>query len=191
MKTAFHYFRVALFLFILLTVLTGVIYPALITGIAQWVFTDKANGSFIAQGSTLIQQPFDQPKYFWGRPSATTPFPSNAASSGASNLGPTNPALIAAVKTRIALLKKVDPTNTTLIPVDLVTTSGSGLDPEISPDAAYYQAPRIARLRHLPLWQVTDLISANIQPRQFDLLGEPRVNVLQLNIALDGISKKA
>ena len=191
MKTIFHYFRISLFLFILLTILTGVMYPAFITGIAQWAFANQANGSMTSQGSLLIQQPFNQPNYFWGRPSATTPFPDNAASSAASSFGPTNPALIAAVKTRIALLKKVDPTNTLPIPVDLVTTSGSGLDPEISPAAAYYQAPRIAKLRNLPLWQVTDLITANIRPRQLDLLGEPRVNVLQLNIALDQISQKS
>ncbi len=185
MRTTLQFLRISICLFILLTILTGIIYPALITGIAQLFFTNKANGSFIPQGSLLIGQSFDDPRYFWGRPSATSPFPDNAASSAASSLGPTNPALLDAVKQRIAALKQADPDNTQAIPVDLVTASGSGLDPDISPAAAYYQVNRIAKLRHLSTESVNHLVTAMIQSRQFGFLGEPRVNVLMLNTMLD------
>ncbi len=190
MRTTLQFLRISCVLFILLTMLTGILYPALITGVAQALFANKANGSFISQGSLLIGQPFDKPEYFWGRPSATAPFPNNAQLSTASNLGPTNPALVDVVKARIAVLQKADPTNSGKIPVDLVTASGSGLDPDISPDAAYYQAPRIAKLRRLAPIEVDQLIEAHISPRQLFILGEPRVNVLELNIALDELTQK-
>ena len=175
---------------VLSTVLFGVIYPLTVTGIAQVLFPKQANGSLIVEngrvaGSTLIGQPFSHPKYFWGRLSATSPFPYNAASSSGSNLGPTNQALIDAVTQRIGDLRKADPGNTAPIPVDLVTASGSGLDPDISPAAARYQAARVARVRHLPLETVNRLIREHTAGRQFGILGEPRVNVLQLNRALD------
>ncbi len=175
---------------VLFTVLLGLIYPLAITAIAQAVFPRQANGSLIlengrAVGSTLIGQPFSDPKYFWGRPSATSPFPYNAASSGGSNLGPTNQALIDQVKQRIDDLRKADPGNTAPIPVDLVTASASGLDPDISPAGARYQAARVARARRLPLETVDRLIREHTAGRQFGILGEPRVNVLELNRALD------
>jgi K+-transporting ATPase ATPase C chain len=174
------------------TVLTGVLYPLLITGIAQVVFPHQANGSLITQnsqviGSQLIGQQFDDPRYFWGRLSATAPGPYNAASSSGSNLGPTNPALLAEVKARIDALKTADPTNTSPIPVDLVTSSGSGLDPDISVAAALYQVPRVAKFRGLSIAAVQNLVEKSIQGRQFGFLGEPRVNVLELNLALDAI----
>ena len=174
------------------TVLTGVLYPLLITGIAQVVFPHQANGSLITQnrqviGSQLIGQQFDDPRYFWGRLSATTPGPYNAASSSGSNLGPTNPALLAEVKARIDALKTADPTNNSPIPVDLVTSSGSGLDPDISVAAALYQVPRVAKFRGMSLAAVQTLVEKSIQGRQFGFLGEPRVNVLELNLALDAI----
>jgi K+-transporting ATPase ATPase C chain len=177
-----------------LTVLTGVAYPLLVTGIAQGVFPDAANGSLIEQngkviGSALIGQPFSDPKYFWGRPSATGPVPCNAAASSGSNQGPLNPALEAAVKARIEALKSADPTQTAPIPVDLVTASASGLDPEISPASAEWQAPRIARLRGLSSDAVRELIAQHTQARQLGVLGEPRVNVLRLNLALDRIPR--
>jgi len=180
----------ALLMLALLTVLTGALYPALVTGLAQAVFPHQANGSLIEQdgkvvGSELIGQPFSDPKYFWGRPSATGPIPDNAGASTGSNLGPLNPALEETVKSRIDALKASDPTQTAPIPVDLVTASGSGLDPHISPAAARWQAPRIARLRGLNEAGVMQLIEAHTQGRQFGLLGEPRVNVLTLNLALD------
>ena len=173
-----------------LTVLTGILYPLLVTGIAQGLFPDAANGSLIKQngnlaGSAMIGQPFSDPKYFWGRPSATGPTPYNAAASSGSNQGPLNPALEDAVKTRIAALKAADPSQTEPIPVDLVTASASGLDPHISPAAAAWQAPRIAGLRGLPLDAVGGLVAQHTQGRQFGVLGEARVNVLQLNLALD------
>lgn len=184
--------RPAIVLFVLLTVLTGLIYPLLVTGIAQVVFPRQANGSLImkdgqAIGSELIGQPFDDPKYFWGRLSATGPFPYNAAASSGSNLGPTNPALIAEVQGRIDALKAADPTNTQPIPVDLVTSSGSGLDPNISLAAALYQAPRVAMARGLDVAKVQALIAQYTEDRQLGILGEPRVNVLQLNLALDAL----
>jgi K+-transporting ATPase ATPase C chain len=178
-----------------LTVLTGILYPLLVTGIAQGLFPDAANGSLIEQngnlaGSAMIGQPFSDPKYFWGRPSATGPTPYNAAASSGSNQGPLNPALEDAVKARIAALKAADPSQTEPIPVDLVTASASGLDPHISPAAAAWQAPRIARLRGLPLDVVGGLIAQHTQGRQFGVLGEARVNVLQLNLALGPVAGK-
>jgi K+-transporting ATPase ATPase C chain len=182
----------ALMLLLVFTVLTGIIYPVVVTGIAQVVFPRQANGSLIVRdgqvvGSELIGQAFDDPKYFWGRPSATAPFPYNAAASSGSNLGPTNPALTDAVKARIAALKAADPGNTTPVPVDLVTASGSGLDPHISVAAALYQVPRIARLRGISEDQVRALVTQYTQGRTFGFLGEARVNVLELNLALDAI----
>ena len=184
----------AALMLVLLTVLTGALYPALITGLAQALFPGKANGSLIRQdgkivGSSLIGQPFADPTHFWGRPSATGPMPYNAAASSGSNLGPLNPALKDAVKARIDALKASDPTQTAPIPVDLVTASGSGLDPQISPAAARWQAPRIARMRSLSEAEVSKLIDAHTAGRQFGLLGEPRVNVLTLNLALDRLGK--
>jgi len=184
----------ALLMLALLTVLTGGIYPLLVTGIVQLVFPHQANGSLIEQdgkvvGSERIGQPFSDPKYFWGRPSATAPVPYNASASSGSNLGPLNPALEDAVKARIDALKASDPANTAPIPVDLVTASGSGLDPHISPAAARWQAPRIARLHGLSEAEVMQLIDAHTQGRQFGLLGEPRVSVLALNLALDHLGR--
>src|SRR5262252_2644427 len=183
-------FRAAFVSLVLFTVITGVVYPVVVTGIAQLVFPAQANGSLITRdgkvvGSSLIGQPFDDPKYFWGRPSATSPFPYNAASSSGSNLGPTNPALYDAVKGRVEALRAADPGNTAPMPVDLVTASGSGLDPHISPAAALYQAGRVARVRKLDEAVVRDLVARHTEGRQLGLLGEPRVNVLALNLALD------
>ena len=177
---------------IVFTLITGVIYPGVVTGIAQIIFPRQANGSIIifggqARGSVLIGQLFDDPRYFWGRPSATSPLPYNAAASTGSNLGPSNPALIDAVRSRIAALKAADPGNNLLIPVDLVTSSGSGLDPQISPAAAYYQVPRIARARGLSEQSIRQLVDKYTQGRWLGILGEPRVNVLELNLALDRI----
>ena len=183
--------RPALVLLIVLSVLTGLIYPAVVTGIAQLVFPRQANGSLIVRdgkvvGSSLIGQPFDDPKYFWGRPSATSPFPYNAAASSGSNLGPTNPALYDAVKGRVETLRTADPGNTAPVPVDLVTASGSGLDPHISPAAALYQVGRVAKARKLDESAVRQLVERHTAGRQLGFLGEPRVNVLALNLALDG-----
>jgi K+-transporting ATPase ATPase C chain len=180
----------ALIIFALMVILTGLVYPGLMTGIAQAIFPSQANGSLVVQngrvvGSALIGQPFDDPKYFWGRLSATSPYPDNAAASSGSNLGPTNPKLIAEVQARIDALKKADPSNDQPIPVDLVTSSGSGLDPEISPAAAYYQEGRVARARGVDVTRVNDLIAQNVQNPTFGILGEKRVNVLDLNLALD------
>ncbi len=185
-------FRPAIVMFALLAVLTGIIYPFAITGVAQAVFPWQANGSLITKdgkvaGSALIGQPFDDPKYFWGRLSATSPYPYNAASSSGSNYGPLSSALTDEVQSRIAALKAADPGNTQPIPVDLVTSSGSGLDPNISPAAALYQVPRVARARGLTPDQVRALVQQYTQGRQFGILGEPRVNVLQLNLALDNL----
>jgi K+-transporting ATPase ATPase C chain len=175
----------------LLTLVTGVAYPLLVTGIAQLLFPWQANGSLVLKddrpvGSALIGQPFDDPKYFWSRPSATSPFPDNAAASTGSNLGPTNPALAEAVKSRVEALRAADPGNTAPIPVDLVTASGSGLDPHISPAAALYQVHRVAKARGLDEGAVRQLVEQHIEGRQLGILGEPRVNVLRLNLALDG-----
>lgn len=182
--------RPALSLFVLLSLVTGIAYPLATTGIAQAVFPKAAAGSLILKegkpvGSALIGQNFADPKYFWGRPSATSPQPYNATASGGSNQGPLNPALVDAVKGRIDALKAVDPDNPLPIPADLVTASASGLDPHISPAAAAYQAGRIARLRQLPADRVAALITASTEGRQWGLFGEPRVNVLALNLALD------
>jgi potassium-transporting ATPase KdpC subunit len=186
--------RPALVTLLTFTVLTGLIYPLAVTGLAQLVFPHQANGSLIVRngqtvGSTLIGQQFDDPKYFWGRLSATGPYPYNAAASSGSNLGPTNPALMDEVKARIAALKAADPANARPIPVDLVTSSGSGLDPDISVAAALYQLPRVASLRSLSETAVRVLVDQHTRGRQFGFLGEPRVNVLELNLALDGIKK--
>ncbi len=177
-------------IFLLLTVVTGIVYPLIVTGVAQLVFPEKANGSLIRKeggyaGSELIGQPFDDPKYFWGRLSATPDFPYNSASSSGSNLGPSNPALVEAVKARVEAFQKADPGNHSSIPIDLVTSSGSGLDPHISPAAAVYQAPRVARARGLSEDQILRLVEQFTEPRQWGFLGEPRVNVLKLNLALD------
>ena len=175
------------------TIVTGVIYPLIVTGISQVVFHHQANGSLIEAkdgkyvGSELIGQPFDKSGYFWGRPSSTTPFPYNAASSSGSNYGPLNPALLDGIENRIDALKAADPGNTRPIPVDLVTYSASGLDPHISIAAALYQVPRVARQRGLSQTQVLTLVKRFTQGRQLGILGEPRVNVLLLNQALDQI----
>jgi K+-transporting ATPase ATPase C chain len=184
--------RPALILFLILTAITGVIYPLVVTGLAQVIFPSQANGSLIVQngqavGSSLIGQQFDDPKYFWGRLSATGPNPYNAASSAASNLGPNNPVLTQTVQSRIDALHAADPGNSAPIPVDLVTASGSGLDPDISPAAALYQVGRVARARGLTVDAVTQLVNQHIQGRQFFIFGEPRVNVLQLNLGLDAL----
>jgi K+-transporting ATPase ATPase C chain len=183
--------RPALLLLLFLTVITGVVYPFAVTGIAQVLFPHAANGSLIERGektlgSELIGQPFADPKYFWGRLSATTPFAYNAASSTGSNLGPTNPALLDAVKQRVDALRVADPGNTQPVPVDLVTASGSGLDPHISLAAARYQLTRVARARGLADADVARLVDNATEDRQFGVLGEPRVNVLKLNLLLDG-----
>jgi len=184
----------ALLVFLALTLITGVVYPAVVTGLGQLLFESQANGSLIERagkpvGSALIGQSFTVPKYFWSRPSATSPLPNNGAVSSGSNLGVTYPNLDAAVRARIDALRAADPGNRRPIPVDLVTASGSGLDPHISPAAAEFQAERVARARGLPVAQVRALVSAATQGRTFGLLGEPRVNVLQLNLALDGKRK--
>lgn len=181
--------RPAIVLFVALTLVTGVAYPLVVTGIAKAAFPSQAAGSMIEQdgkavGSSLIGQAFSDPKNFWGRPSATSPMANNAANSSGSNQGPLNPALIDAVKARIAALKAADPKNTQPIPVDLVTASGSGIDPHISVAAANYQAGRVAAARNLPIAQVRDLIDRNTEGQLLGFLGEPRVNVLKLNIAL-------
>jgi K+-transporting ATPase ATPase C chain len=182
----------AISMLLLLTVLTGVIYPLVVTGAAAIIFPQQAGGSLIVQdgkvqGSELLGQSFDDPKYFWGRLSATGPFPYNAASSSGSNLGPLNPALRAAIESRVQALKKHDP-DANPFPVDLVTASGSGLDPHISPAAATVQTARVARERKLSAEEVENLVAKHTVGRQLGILGEPRVNVLLLNRALDALS---
>lgn len=184
--------RPAIISIAIFTLVTGIIYPLLITGVAQVIFPHQANGSLIEHngqvvGSQLIGQQFDDPHYFWGRLSATNPYPYNAASSRGSNLGPTNPALLAEVNARITALNAADPGNTAPIPVDLVTSSGSGLDPDISIAAALYQVPRVAKARGLTDSVVRALVDQYTQGRQLGVLGEPKVNVLELNLALDAI----
>ena len=182
--------RPAVTLFVLMTVVTGLAYPLVVTGAAKLAFPEQASGSLVrvngqVVGSALIGQNFTDPKYFWGRPSATSPMPYNAAGSSGSNQGPLNPALTDAVKARIAALKAVDPSNTLPVPVDLVTASGSGLDPHVSLAAAAYQADRVARVRKLTPEQVKAAIARHAEGRLFGVLGEQRVNVLTLNIELD------
>jgi len=183
--------RQSLVTLLLLTAVTGVIYPLAVTGVGQLLFRDAANGSVIerdgkARGSALMGQAFTRPEYFWSRPSATSPFPDNPAASGASNLGPNHPAFIDAVKQRIASLPAAAPGNAAPVPVDLVTASGSGLDPDISPAAAQYQVRRVAQARGLGEAQVQALVAQATQERQWGIFGEPRVNVLTLNLLLDG-----
>ena len=190
----FKEFKAALLVFLALTVITGVVYPAVVTGAAQLLFERQANGSLIerngrAVGSALLGQAFTAPEYFWSRPSATGPVPNNGAVSSGSNLGATNPNLEKSVRTRIDVLRAADAENKRPIPVDLVMASGSGLDPHISPAAAEFQVERVARARRLPPAQVRALVAAATQGRTFGLLGEPRVNVLELNLALDGKRK--
>lgn len=182
--------RPAITLFVLLSLITGIAYPLAITGIAKTLFPFAASGSLVEKdgkpvGSLLIGQNFTGTQYFWGRPSATGPYPNNAAASSGSNLGPLNPALAEAVKGRIAAFKQADPSNTKPVPVDLVTASASGLDPHISPAAAEYQSARVANARGLSLQQVQALIATHTENRQWMVFGEPRVNVLALNLALD------
>jgi potassium-transporting ATPase KdpC subunit len=186
------YLRSALVLFLLLTVITGFVYPLIVTGLAQLVFHARAAGSIVtrnghAVGSALIGQNFSDPKHFWGRPSATTPQPYNGTGSTGSNLGPLNPALVDAVKERVKALRAADPGNNAPVPVDLVTASASGLDPEISVAAVDYQAARVARERGLAEARVRALIAAHTEGRLLGVLGEPRVNVLKLNLALDAL----
>lgn len=187
--------RQSFLMLLVLTAATGVIYPLLVTGLAQAVFPARANGSLLVEdgravGSRLIGQSFTDPRYFWGRPSATLPAPNNAGASGGSNLGPTNPELTVAAQRRIEALRADDPGNAAPVPVDLVTASGSGLDPHISPAAAQYQIGRVARSRGLSRAAVQALVAANTAGRQWGVLGEPTVNVLELNLALDRLPKR-
>ena len=186
----FAQFRPALVLIILMTVLTGIVYPLLVTAVSQVGMPERANGSLIVRegkpvGSALIGQPFGDPKHFWSRPSATSPYPYNASSSSGSNQGPTNPALTDAVTARIKALRDADPGNTAPVPADLVTASGSGLDPHISPAAAEYQVARVAKARSVDPAKLRGLVAEATEGRQLGFLGEPRVNVLKLNLALD------
>ena len=186
----FKELRPAVVSFLLLTLLTGIAYPLLVTGISQGLMPAQANGSMIIKdgkpvGSGLIGQSFSGPKYFWSRPSATGPMPNNAAASSGSNLGPTNPALMDAIKARVQALRDADPGNSSPVPVDLVTASASGLDPHISPAAAQYQLARVARVRNLNPDTLRKLVAEHTEGRQFGIFGEPRVNVLDLNLALD------
>ncbi|WP_444548660.1 potassium-transporting ATPase subunit KdpC [Candidatus Magnetomonas plexicatena] len=187
--------RTSIISLVVFTVILGIIYPLAMTGIAQSVFPDKANGSIIikngkAVGSYLIGQPFTDPGYFWSRPSATTPYPYNGASSSGSNLGQNNPDLQKALAERIAALKSADPENTKPIPIDLITSSGSGLDPHISPSAALYQVHRVAKHRGLNDSVIASLVEKLIEHRQFGVFGEPVVNVVKLNMGLDELKVK-
>ena len=184
--------RTAVLLLAVMILFTGVVYPLAVTGMAQALFARQANGSLIKMNeektaSELVGQPFSGPRYFWGRPSATTPVAYNGASSTGSNLGPSNPALKEVIRRRIAALRSADPENRSPIPVDLVTASGSGLDPHISPAAALYQVSRVAKVRHIAEKEVAELVRMHIRDRQFGIFGEPTVNVLRLNMALDAI----
>lgn len=190
------YLKPAVVLFALLSLLTGVVYPLLVTVLAQGFFPVQANGSALKSaqgniiGSELIGQQFSAPKYFWGRPSATSPYPYNAAASSGSNFGPTNPALITTVEARIKALHEADPEKHAPIPVDLVTTSASGLDPHISIAAAEYQIPRIAKARRIDPAKLSNLVAKHTENRQWQIFGEPRVNVLKLNLSLAGLGSK-
>ena len=193
MSTLTQSLRPAVSLFVVLTALTGLAYPLIVTGVSQAIAPDLSNGSLLYKGdqvvgSKLIGQSFTNPAYLWSRPSATATTPYNGQASGGSNLGPLNPDLAKAVQDRIAKLHEVDPTNTALVPIDLVTASASGLDPHITPNAAKYQAARIAALRGVTLRQVQTVIDKNTEGRQFGLFGEPRVNVLQVNTDLDQLA---
>ncbi len=195
----FRELRAAAVMLLVLSIVTGIAYPLVVTGIAQVAFPSRANGSLIerdgkpaqddarAVGSELIGQPFADPKHFWSRPSATSPYPYNASSSSGSNLGPLNPALTDAVTARIKALRDADPGNTAPVPVDLVTASASGLDPDISPAAAEYQVARVAKTRGIDVQRVRALVAQATEGRQLGFLGEPRVNVLRLNLALDAV----
>jgi potassium-transporting ATPase KdpC subunit len=190
MHAFLHVLRPALVLLGLFSLLTGLLYPLVVTAVAQTLFPRQANGSLIevagtVAGSELIGQPFDDPAYFWGRPSLTVPYPYNAAASAGSNIAPSNPVLVDRIAARMAALAASDPANTRPVPVELVTASGSGLDPHISPAAAEYQVDRVARARGLDPAAVRALVVEHTQGRTFGLLGEPRVNVLRLNLALD------
>jgi potassium-transporting ATPase KdpC subunit len=187
--------QTSFFLFLVLTLITGFFYPLIVTGIAGLFFPEKAGGSLMAEkgeavGSALIGQPFNDPNYFWGRPSATSPYPYNGSASSGSNLAEGNPALLESVRLRVAALTAADPGNLQPIPVDLVTASGSGLDPQISPAAALYQVRRVARARGLEEAKLRSLISIHTEERQFGILGEPRINVLELNLALDDLGQE-
>lgn len=191
----FSTLRPAMVTFLLLSLLTGLAYPLAVTGIARLAYPEQAAGSLAfregkAVGSVLIGQSFGDPGHFWGRPSATASFPYNAAASGGSNLGPLNPALLDAVKARIEALRAADPDNPHAVPVDLVTASGSGLDPHISVAAARYQVSRVARARGLPAEQVGTLVERLAEGRSLGFLGEPRVNVLELNLALEALRRQ-
>ncbi|HVC12117.1 MAG TPA: potassium-transporting ATPase subunit KdpC [Burkholderiales bacterium] len=186
--------RPAFVILVVMSLLTGIVYPLVVTGVAQVTMPAQANGSLIERdgkpvGSRLIGQPFGDPKYFWSRPSATSPYPYNAAASSGSNQGPLNPALSDAVAARIQALREADPGNSAPVPIDLVTASASGLDPNISPAAAQFQVARVARVRGLPEAKVRELVERYTRGRQLGFLGEPRVNVLELNLALDAASK--
>lgn len=188
----FKELRSALMMLLVMTVITGAIYPLVVTSIAQGVFPRQANGSLVERdskpvGSELIGQPFSDPKYFWGRPSATAPYPYNAAASSGSNQGPLNPALAEAVASRIKTLRDADPGNVAPVPADLVMASGSGLDPHVSPAAAAYQVNRVAKARNLEPQRVRALVAEATEGRQLGVLGEPRVNVLKLNLALNAL----
>ena len=191
-KEAVSQLKTAFMVLVLLTIITGLLYPLAVTALAQLFFPWQANGSLIEDngkkiGSLWIGQEFSFPQYFWGRPSATTPFPYNGEASSGSNSGPSNPDFLAVVQERVRVLKNADIDNKQVIPIDLVTASGSGLDPEISPYAAFYQISRIAKARNLPEKEIQALVAHQINTRTFALLGEPRINVLQLNIALDSL----